>query len=114
MKRQDIIGQEEVWQRLMQMAKENHLPHAMLFCGPQGTGKLATALYLAQYLICENHNGYDQPCGSCRQCSMVQKWEHPDLHFTYPTIKLSSMGSQHKPVSEDFIKEWRVMIKGHV
>ena len=113
MKRQDIIGQEEVWQRLMQMAKENHLPHAMLFCGPQGTGKLATALYLAQYLICENHNGYDQPCGSCRQCSMVQKWEHPDLHFTYPTIKLSSMGSQHKPVSEDFIKEWRLMIKGH-
>ena len=40
---------------------------------------------------------------------MLRKWEHPDLHFTYPTIKLASMGD-HSPVSLDFVKEWREML----
>jgi DNA polymerase-3 subunit delta' len=41
---------------------------------------------------------------------MLQKLEHPDLHFTYPTIKLPSMGSEHMPVSDDFAKEWHELI----
>ena len=110
MKRNDIIGQEEVWQRLMQMVQENRLPHALLFCGPAGSGKMATALYFATYLLCTNHNEKDEPCGTCRQCAMLNKWEHPDLHFTMPTIKLPSMGSAHKPISDDFAKEWRQFI----
>lgn len=40
----------------------------------------------------------------------AQKWEHPDLHFTFPTIKTANMGSEHKPVSLDFIKEWRELL----
>ena len=110
MKRNDIIGQEEVWQRLMQMVQENRLPHALLFCGPAGSGKMATALYFATYLLCTNHNEKDEPCGTCRQCAMLNKWEHPDLHFTMPTIKLPSTGSAHKPISDDFAKEWRQFI----
>ena len=39
-----------------------------------------------------------------------KKLEHPDLHFTYPTIKLPSMGSDHKPVSDDFAREWHELI----
>ena len=38
------------------------------------------------------------------------KWEHPDLHFTYPTIKTSDMPSDHKPVSDDFATQWREML----
>ena len=41
---------------------------------------------------------------------MLKKLEHPDLHFTYPTIKLPSMGSDHKPVSDDFAAEWHDLI----
>ena len=43
---------------------------------------------------------------------MLDKLEHPDLHFTYPTIKLPSMSSEHKPVSDDFAKEWHELIMG--
>ena len=44
---------------------------------------------------------------------MLDKLEHPDLHFTYPTIKLPSMGSDHTPVSDDFAKEWHgLMMQG--
>ena len=41
---------------------------------------------------------------------MLRKLAHPDLHFTYPTIKLPSMGSDHKPVSDDFASEWHEMV----
>lgn len=44
---------------------------------------------------------------------MLRKLEHPDLHFTYPTIKLPSMGSDHVPVSDDFAREWHeLMMRG--
>ena len=96
MQRNEVIGQQEVWNRLMEMVQENRLPHALMFCGPQGCGKLAMALAFASYLL------GDSP--------MLRKWEHPDLHFTFPTIKTANMGSEHKPVSLDFIKEWRELL----
>ena len=96
MLKKDVIGQQEVWNRLMEMVQENRIPHALMFCGPEGCGKLAMALAFASYLL------GDSP--------MLNKWEHPDLHFTYPTIKTSDMGSDHTPVSDDFIKEWREML----
>ncbi len=96
MDRSEVIGQQEVWNRLMEMVQENRVPHALMFCGPQGCGKLAMALAFASYLL------GDSP--------MLKKWEHPDLHFTFPTIKTSDMGSDHTPVSLDFSKEWREML----
>ena len=36
--------------------------------------------------------------------------EHPDLHFTYPTIKLPSMSAEHKPVSDDFATQWHELL----
>ncbi len=80
----------------MQMVNEGRLPHAVMLCGPQGSGKMALAMGLAKVLLGDN--------------AMMQKWEHPDLHFTYPTIKLSSMSAEHKPVSDDFAKEWHELI----
>ena len=106
----NVIGQEEAWNRLTQMAKTDRMPHAILLCGPQGAGKMALAMAFAKYLLCSSHDTDNKPCGSCRQCLMLEKWEHPDLHFTYPTIKLPSMASDHKPVSDDFAKQWRQMI----
>ena len=47
MQRNEVIGQQEVWNRLMEMVQENRLPHALMFCGPQGCGKLAMALAFA-------------------------------------------------------------------
>ena len=41
-----VIGQEDVRNRLIQMVDEQRLPHALLFCGPKGCGKMALALSL--------------------------------------------------------------------
>ena len=99
---EQVIGQREVQQRLTQMVSERRLPHAIMLCGPQGCGKKALAIGFAQMLLARTAN--DE--------AMLRKLEHPDLHFTYPTIKLPSMGSDHKPVSDDFAKEWHELVMG--
>lgn len=111
MRKSDVIGQQDAWERLMQMVHEDRLPHAMMLCGAQGSGKMALALAFANYLLCRNHTQGDEACEVCPQCKMLKKWEHPDLHFSFPTIKLPSMGSDHKPVSDDFIREWHEMLE---
>ena len=40
----DVIGQEESKQRFLQEVKEGRIPHAQLFCGPEGVGKLPLAI----------------------------------------------------------------------
>ena len=100
----EVIGQREAWERLIQMVEEDRLPHAMMLCGPTGSGKLALATAFACHLL-------DNGTPSAK--AMLAKLEHPDLHFTYPTIKLPSMSSDHKPVSDDFAKDWHeLMMQG--
>ena len=111
MKFSEVIGQNDVWNRLMEMVQENRIPHAMLFCGPKGCGKFATALAFASYMLGEREEGEEGMSDEQRRATiMLRKWEHPDLHFTYPTIKTSDMGAEHKPISADFITQWRKLL----
>ncbi len=103
----EVIGQREVCERLVKMAKEQKVPHALLFCGPEGCGKMAVALAFASYLLGERE---EETPDNHRAVAMLRKWEHPDLHFTYPTIKSADMSSDHQPVSEDYAKEWRQLL----
>lgn len=98
----DVIGQDETKIRLQQMFDEDRMPHAMMLCGPKGCGKMALAMAFACHIL---GNGKGENAKA-----MLEKMEHPDLHFTFPTIKLPSMSTDHKPVSDDFIREWRKMI----
>ena len=93
----EVIGQHEMIERLRGLADENHLPHAMMLCGPDGCGKMALAISLAKYIL--NKGTYK-----------VKGISHPDLHFTFPTIKLSKWNSEYKPVSDDFIEQWNEML----
>ena len=43
----DIIGHEDIKQRLIKSANDNHIPHALLFSGISGLGKLPLALAFA-------------------------------------------------------------------
>ena len=105
----DVIGQEPAKERLRQMVAEDRVPHALLFCGPSGCGKMALAMAFACYLLCKDRKDGDC-CGTCSQCRILRNWGHPDLRFTYPTIKKASMASDYRPVSEDYAKEWFQML----
>ena len=102
----DIIGQEEVKGHLRRLLQENKLPHAIMFCGPKGAGKLPLALAYAQMLLCQNPTD-EGACGKCSDCQMSSLWTHPDLHFSFPIYKGKS---SDKPVSDDFLEEWREQI----
>lgn len=103
-----VIGQCEVQERLMQMVNEDRLPHAIMLCGPQGSGKMALAVGFAKVLLSKSDE--TSIFGNSTESPMLAKLEHPDLHFTYPTIKLPSMGADHKPISDDFAREWHELI----
>jgi len=90
---QEVIGQEEVKQRLLQEVETGRLPHALLLAGPEGNGGFALAWALASRLL--------------NNSSMVAKMQHPDLCFSYPIYKKDSS----KPAPCDlFAKQWRDMV----
>jgi DNA polymerase-3 subunit delta' len=107
MKFADIIGQSKIKKQLTDIVKSGRISHTMLFTGPKGSGKLPLALAYAQYLLCDNPTENDS-CGECPSCKKVSSLEFPDLHMVYPVIKKKSTD---KPVSEDFISEFRSLLK---
>ena len=110
MKFSEVIGQEETQKRLTQMVVEGRVPHAMMFCGPKGCGKMALALAFASYLLCCDKEGSADSCGPCRRCAMLRSWSHPGLPFPHPVIKPIGTSADHKMVSDDFAREWREML----
>lgn len=111
MKFSDVIGQEDCRARLLDMVREERVPHALLLCGPHGCGKMAVAMAFATYLLCGERDENDS-CGHCPQCLMTERLSHPDLHFSYPVIRPSGTSSEHKMSSGDFAAEWRSLL-GH-
>ena len=101
-----IPGQKAVIDRLRNSVAENRVSHALLFYGPEGSGKFAIALAFARYISCESRTAEDA-CGVCPSCAKYNKLIHPDLHFVFPVIKKKS-GTE--PVSDTYISQWREMV----
>ena len=99
----DLIGQQDIKNRLIQTVKENRIPHAQLLRGPEGVGKLGLAIAYAQYISCENRAETDA-CGVCPSCVKYNKLAHPDLHFVFPVIKPANKSSV---VCDDYIAQFR-------
>lgn len=104
----DVIGQEEAKQRLRQEVAEGRIPHARLFCGPAGAGKLPLALAYARYLSCP-HRTAEDACGVCPSCVKWEKLVHPDVHFVFPIVRNAKA---KKEVCDDYIAAWRRLLTG--
>ena len=100
----EIIGQEEVKQQLRQSVREGRIPHAQLFAGVSGIGKLQLALAYAQYVNCP-HRTEEDSCGECPTCRQYHNLQHPDLHFAFPIVKTDSADTCNA-----FMDTWRSMI----
>lgn len=105
----DITGQEDLKQRLINEADSGKVAHAIMLCGPEGNGAMPLALAYARYLLCKDEGkSGGNVCGRCPSCAMTDKLQHPDLHFAFPIYKLYSAP---KPTyCDDFLKEWREML----
>lgn len=108
----DIVGQEQVKQKLIKSAKEGRIPHAQLFTGQEGTGKLALAIAYAQYISCQQ-KGEEDSCGVCPSCHKFNKLIHPDLHFVFPIILSERKSDDEGPsgkLSDAFMIQWREVL----
>lgn len=127
----DIIGQTAVKQHLIEMVESNRLSHALLFLGKEGSGALPLALAFSQYVsLLPNVTAAPAeaslfgepvelklPDSADKADAWMEKQPpfqkahglvHPDIHFSFPVIPRKS---GDKPVSTDYITEWREFIK---
>ena len=105
MRFKDITGHKDIIQSLVKMADSGKLPHAFLFSGIPGVGKMRVARAFSQYIHCKNRANGDS-CGVCPSCLQHQKYNNPDLHFIYPILK-----KEGALISKDMIEPWREMLE---
>lgn len=103
----DIIGQEDIKKRLIQSARSGIIPHAQLFCEPEGAGAFPLALAYARYLNCA-HPGETDACGQCPSCLKYDAFIHPDLYFIFPIV---ANKEKKKEICDDYLPEWRGFLK---
>ncbi|MCE2708758.1 MAG: ATP-binding protein [Bacteroidota bacterium] len=108
-----IPGLQETKENLLNAVKLNHLAHALLFHGPEGSANLTLALALASYLYCEAKTDTDS-CGICPSCQRVQKLILPDLNFTFPVVASSKEeepgAEEEKEEKVDLLGNWRKFV----
>jgi DNA polymerase-3 subunit delta' len=117
------------------MVQQNRLSHALLFLGKEGSGVLPLALAFAQYVSLQPSADAKPAAGASlfgeepmpaapvlhqtpaeadawmeKQPAFAKaaKYIHPDVHYTYPVVPKKS---GDKPVSTDYITEWREFIR---
>jgi len=71
-----IIGQNVPKRVLAHLSDTERLPGTLLFSGPGGIGKLATAVVLARRLHCRE--GFPDGC-ECDSCNAIRAGTHPDV-----------------------------------
>jgi len=94
----EIIACNSAKKYLQDSIEENRISHAQLFIGKTGYGTLKMALAYAEKVIC---NGRED----CQK--RIENLQHPDLHFTFPTINTENA----KALSENYLSEFRQFIK---
>jgi DNA polymerase III subunit delta' len=98
-----VVGHNDLKKKLIQIAADDRISHAMLFLGMEGSGSLPLALAFASYLSCVGEKDNDA-CGICPSCLKYQKLIHPDLHFIFPVVKPDGA---KRVISDMFIHQWR-------
>lgn len=79
----EILGQPKAIEQINALIAGGRLPHAWMFCGPEGVGRRTTAEALATTLLCHStvsRDGVSDACGSCPSCRSMRAGTHGDLH----------------------------------
>jgi len=105
----EIPGQASVKKLLVQSVQRQHVAHAQLFRGAEGSAALALALAYATFLNCENRDPEaDDSCGQCPSCQKIDKLIHPDLNFILPVTTTKQVPKD--AVSSKFAADWRSFV----
>ncbi len=101
----DVVGQYELKKKIIQLVQQNHIPHAIMLLGAEGSGGLPLAIAMAQYIMCKEKTDSDS-CNSCSNCVKINKLQHPDLHFSFPFCKTDD----RKPLCNEYFVDFKNFI----
>lgn len=76
--------QQSQWQVLQQYLQQQRMPHALLFSGGAGLGKLHFAKLFAQSLLCSERTADFLACNHCQNCLLFAQGNQPDLCLCQP------------------------------
>lgn len=109
-----LIDQDQPVRLLTTILEKGTIPHALLFAGVKGVGKLTAAVIFAMACNCLGKDpgpvtdgdkrfqaggtqpGSAEPCGICRSCRKILSGNHPDIIFVQPSgnyIKIDQIRS---------------------
>lgn len=80
----DIAGHRPILKLLASAIVRESLPQSLLFNGPEGVGKAAVALAVAQAVNCTNRTADGDSCGTCASCSRIARGVHGDVILVEP------------------------------
>lgn len=125
-----VIGQQTIQEKLIHLVKDNRLSHAILLIGKEGSGALPLAMGFAAHLasllpekkttekLAVSFSLFGEGISSAVKdehdatedffSQRALQLMHPDVHYSYPVI---TKKAGEKPVSTDFITEWREFYK---
>lgn len=91
-----IQGHDEVRATLARAVGKGEIPGSLLMHGPVGVGRQRMGLWLAQTILCETPDPLTGACGECVHCRMVDRLEHPDLHWFFPLPRPKGVSGPEK------------------
>lgn len=101
---EDIVTHTPHLKFLQAAVDHGTMPHALLLWGPEGSGSLAAAIAISQYMVCRDRTEHG-PCGTCKGCVKANKHMHPDIHYAFPTIGSKVTGDQLYPQWRNALSE---------
>ena len=77
----ELYGNVKAKERLSSAILSDTLNHALLICGPEGSGKRTLAREISAALNCEKRAGSISPlpCGVCNACRRIYEENYPDV-----------------------------------
>lgn len=108
--------QQNEWEQLVRLAKAARIPHALLFVGLSGMGKLHMAEQFARLLLCQQKTPFAEDCGTCHSCCLFVGKVHPNVMWITPEKEGHAIKVDQIRMLTDFINqsalqgEYRVII----
>ncbi len=112
MKREDIIGNEEIRKYLEECIQQNKISQSYLFVGTEGIGKLLIAKQFAKRILCFDSQKDEEE--KCKSCHCFEGGNHPDYLLVNEhgqTIKIEQIREiTSKIIQQPIISQKKVYI----